>query len=102
MAAIGLQKTLSRELSPNLRSHAILTGAHETQRIRNLMNEAAERGEYEDYEAALASREAGIPVGSVGKPIDLGNTVACLCSEKAGYMNGVAVLIDDGERYSTL
>lgn len=102
MAAIGLQKTLSRELAPEVRSNAVLPGAHENKRIRDLMNEAVKRGEYEDYDTALASRESGIPVGSVGDPIDLGNIVAFLCSDKAGYINGVAVLIDGGEYRSTL
>ena len=102
MAVIGLQKTLSRELAPEVRTNAVLPGAHETSRIRNLLTESVDRGEYPDYEAARADREAGIPVGFVGAPMDLGNAVAFLCSEKARYLNGIAVPVDGGEHRSTL
>lgn len=102
MAVIGIQKTLSRELAPEVRANAVLPGAHETSRIQNLMTEAVERGEYDDYEAARADRVSGIPVGFMGGPADLGNAVAFLCSEQARYLNGVAVPVDGGEHHSTL
>jgi NAD(P)-dependent dehydrogenase (short-subunit alcohol dehydrogenase family) len=102
MAVVGLQKTLSRELAPAVRTNALLPGAHETSRIQNLMSEAVARGEYDDYEAARADRVAGIPVGFMGAPLDLGNAVAYLCSEQARYVNGVAIPVDGGEHRSTL
>ncbi len=102
MAVIGLQKTLSRELAPAIRTNAVLPGAHETTRIQNLMSEAVERGEHDNYELARADRVAGIPVGFMGEPLDLGNAVAYLCSEQARYINGVALMIDGGEHRSTL
>jgi NAD(P)-dependent dehydrogenase (short-subunit alcohol dehydrogenase family) len=102
MAVIGLQKTLSRELAPDVRANAVLPGAHETSRIQNLLSEAVERGEYEDYESARADRVGGIPVGFMGAPLDLGNAVAYLCSEQARYINGAAIPVDGGEHRSTL
>jgi NAD(P)-dependent dehydrogenase (short-subunit alcohol dehydrogenase family) len=102
MAVIGIQKTLSRELAPDVRSNAVLPGAHETSRIQNLMTEAVGRGEYNDYEAARQDRIGGIPVGFMGAPVDLGNVVAYLCSEQARYINGVAIPVDGGEHRSTL
>lgn len=102
MAVIGLQKTLSRELAPEVRVNAVMPGAHETQRIRNLMDAAVERGEYDTYDDAIADRISGIPVGFMGEPLDLGNVVAFFCSEEARYLNGVAVPIDGGEHRSTL
>jgi 3-oxoacyl-[acyl-carrier protein] reductase len=102
MAVIGLQKTLSRELAPEVRSNAVLPGTHETQRLIDLSEAAVERGEYEDYDAAIASREASIPTGEVGDPMDLGNTVAYLCSDPAAFVNGETVFVDGGAHHSTL
>lgn len=102
MAVIGFQKTLSRELAQEVRVNAVMPGAHETQRIRDLMDAAVERGEYDTYDEAIADRISGIPVGFMGEPLDLGNVVAFLCSEEARYLNGVAVPIDGGEHRSTL
>ena len=102
MAVMGLQKTLSRELAPEVRVNAVLPGAHETQRIQNLMSSAVDRGEFDSYDEAIADRVAGIPVGFMGEPLDLGNVVAFLCSAEARYVNGVAIPIDGGEHHSTL
>jgi len=102
MSVIGLQKTLSRELAPEVRVNAVLPGAHETRRIRNLLEDAVDRGEFDSYEAALGNRVDGIPVDRMGAPMDLGNVVAFLCSAEARYLNGVAVPVDGGEHRSTL
>lgn len=102
MAVMGLQKTLSRELAPEVRVNAVLPGAHETQRIQELMDSAVDRGEFDSYDEAIADRVAGIPVGFMGEPLDLGNVVAFLCSAEARYVNGVAIPIDGGEHRSTL
>jgi 3-oxoacyl-[acyl-carrier protein] reductase len=102
MAVIGMQKTLSRELAPEVRANAVLPGAHETSRIQNLMSDAVDRGEHDDYEAAREARMSGIPVGFMGAPTDLGNAVAFLCSDSARYLNGVAVPVDGGEHRFTL
>lgn len=102
MAVIGLQKTLSRELSPSVRSNAVLPGSHETRRIERFLTEAVEQGDYDDYQSAIDMQLDQIPVGFIGKPIDLGNTVAFLCSEQARYLNGIAIPVDGGEHRSTL
>ncbi|MFB6121926.1 MAG: SDR family oxidoreductase [Haloferacaceae archaeon] len=102
MSVVGLQKTLSRELAPDVRVNAVLPGAHETRRIRDLMDDAVDRGEYETYDEAIADRVDGIPVGFIGDPLDLGNLVAFLCSDEARYLNGVAIPVDGGEHRSTL
>lgn len=102
MSVIGLEKTLSKELAPDIRVNAVLPGAHETARIEELLTDAVERGEYESYEKARAARGEGIPVGRVGDPIELGDTVAFLSSPRSGYINGVAIPIDGGSSSSNL
>jgi 3-oxoacyl-[acyl-carrier protein] reductase len=61
-----------------------------------------ERGEAESYEAALASREAAVPLDRLGDPMELGDTVAFLSSPRSGFVNGQAIGIDGGRGSSTL
>lgn len=102
MAVIGLEKTLSKEFAPDVRVNAVLPGSHETSRIRYLIEQAVKRGEYKDYEEGLAARGAKTPLGRIGDPIELGNTVAFLSSPKSGYINGTAITVDGGSGASNL
>jgi 3-oxoacyl-[acyl-carrier protein] reductase len=102
MAVIGLEKTLSKELAPEVRSNSVLPGPHETSRIEDLVDQAVERGDYEDYEEGLADWGDGIPVGRIGEPGELGDTVAFLSSSKSTYINGVSIPIEGGAGASNL
>jgi len=102
MGVIGLEKTLSRELAPEIRVNAVLPGSHETSRTEDLVEAAVERGEYESYEEGIQARGQGVPVGRIGEPMELGDTVAYLCSDRAGYVNGETVVIDGGSGRSNL
>ena len=101
MAVIGLEKTLSKEFAPEVRANAVLPGSHETSRIENLIDSAIERGDYDSYEEGLAAW-TGNPLGRIGDPMELGNTVAFLSSPKSGYINGAALPIDGGSTGSNL
>ena len=48
---------------------------------------------YVEYEGADALQQ---PVGRVGNPMDIANTVLFLCSEKAGFITGENICIDGG------
>lgn len=102
MSVIGLEKTLSQELAPDVRANAVLPGPHETSRIEDLVSEAVDRGEYDSYEAGLESRASGIPLERLGDPMELGNTVAFLSSPASGFINGAAIPIDGGGGKSNL
>ncbi len=102
MSVIGLEKTLSKELAPDVRVNAVLPGMIETARVEELLTDAVDRGEYDTYEGALESRGNSIPVGRIGEPQDLGDLVAFLSSPKAGYITGVAIPIDGGAGASNL
>jgi len=95
MSVVGLEKTLSKELGPDVRANAVLPGSHETSRIRELVDQAIERGEYDSYEEGLADWVDN-PLDRTGDPVELGNTVAFLSSPKSGYVNGQAIVIDGG------
>ncbi|WP_050032159.1 SDR family oxidoreductase [Halorubrum halophilum] len=101
MSVVGLEKTLSKELGPDVRANAVLPGSHETSRIRELVDQAIERGEYDSYEEGLADWVDN-PLDRIGDPIELGNTVAFLSSPKSGYVNGQAIVIDGGGGSSNL
>ena len=96
MSVVGLEKTLSQELAPEVRANAVLPGPHETSRIEELVEQSVERGEYDSYEEGLAARAEGIPLERIGDPRELGEVVAFLCSPRSSYLNGVAIPIDGG------
>ncbi len=102
MGVIGLEKTLSKEFAPEVRANAVLPGPHETARIRELVEQAVDRGEYDSYDEGLAARGSSIPLERIGGPMELGNTVAYLSSPLSGFVNGVAVPIDGGSGASNL
>ena len=102
MGVVGLEKTLSRELAPEVRANTIMPGSHETARIRELVEESVERGEYDSYEEGLEARGKEVPLGRIGDPMELGDAVAFLCSERAGFVNGEALMIDGGAGASNL
>ncbi|WP_440767017.1 SDR family oxidoreductase [Natronorubrum sp. DTA7] len=96
MTVIGLEKTLSRELAPEVRFNSVLPGPIETERTRELLEQAIERGEFDSYEEGLAAKGSTNPLERIGRPMELGNTVAFLCSPASAFINGVAVPIDGG------
>ncbi|WP_224270351.1 SDR family oxidoreductase [Haloprofundus salinisoli] len=97
---IGLVKSLSRELAPDVRVNAVLPGAHETSRVEELVEDAVERGDVDSYEEGLQGWSDGIPMGRIGKPEELGDTVAFLASDRASFVNGVALPVDGGKMRS--
>lgn len=102
MAVIGLEKTLSRDLAPDVRVNAVLPASIESPGVRQLLEDAVARGEHVSYEAARDARVDGVPLDRLGQPIELGDTVAFLCSERAGYITGAAIPIDGGATHSNL
>lgn len=102
MSVIGLEKTLSTEFAPDVRVNAVLPGTHETPRIQDLVEQEVERGEYDSYEEGLAARGQNTPLDRIGDPMELGDTVAFLCSPRSGYINGQAIVIDGGSGESNV
>ena len=102
MTVIGLMKTLSKELGPEIRVNAVLPGSHETSRIEDLINTQVENGEFENYQEALAARSKNVPLKEIGDPENFGNLIAFLSSPKSNYINGSSIVIDGGESRSNL
>lgn len=101
-SVIGLEKTLAIELAPEVRANAVLPGTHETGRIRELIQQGIDRGDYGSYEEGLTDWSDGIPAGRVGNPQELGDVVAFLSSPRSGFVTGAAIPVDGGRSRSNL
>lgn len=95
-SVVGLVKTLSREFAPEVRVNTVLPGAHETGRIKDLIEAAVERGEFDNYEDGYADWADDIPLDRIGQPRELGDVVTFLTSERASYVTGAALPVDGG------
>ncbi len=102
MSVIGLMKTLSKELGPEIRANSVLPGPHKTSRIKELIEEELERGNIDSYDEGLERWTENIPLNRLGKPIELGELVAFLSSPKSNFINGAAIPIDGGGSSSNL
>ncbi|MGM0605928.1 MAG: SDR family oxidoreductase [Halobacteriota archaeon] len=92
MSVLGLEKSLASELAPDVRVNALLPHLHDTPRIQELVSQGLD----------LQSRRADLPMGRIGRPEELGEVVAFLCSPRSSFVNGVALPHDGGAMQSTL
>jgi NAD(P)-dependent dehydrogenase (short-subunit alcohol dehydrogenase family) len=93
-AGMALTKALSKELGADgIRANAVLIGLAESGQWDRL---AAARGiDVGDLYATMA-RDAGIPLGRVGKGEEFADLVSFLLSARASYLSGIAVNFDGG------
>jgi 3-oxoacyl-[acyl-carrier protein] reductase len=82
-------KTLARHVAGDgVTVNSVLPGRIATDRIRQVYG-----GSLEDAQRAAA---AEIPAGRLGEPREMAAAAAFLCSERASYVTGVALLVDGG------
>jgi 3-oxoacyl-[acyl-carrier protein] reductase len=88
----GFTKTLAIELGPfGITANAVAPGFIVTDMTAAT---AARIGvPFDDFQAAAASQ---IPVRRVGQPEDVGNVIAFLCSEGAGFVSGQVIYVAGG------
>ena len=79
----------------NVTINNMLPGKIDTDRIRQTIDYAAERGGVSFDTEAERQREA-IPAKRLGTPEEFGATCAFLCSVHAGYITGQNILLDGG------
>ena len=92
----GFSKTLSTELAPHgITSNIVAPGSILTDRTYDLASQFAKAsgGTVED---AIARLEKDIPMKRIGRPPELGATVAFLASERASFITGAVIPVDGG------
>jgi 3-oxoacyl-[acyl-carrier protein] reductase len=100
IAIAGLVRTLARELGPkNIRVNGILPGYIKTDRVDEVLNDAARRRSITP-EQALKDLEGEIPLGHIGSPTELARTVVFLGSEMSSYVSGALIPVDGGLLHS--
>jgi 3-oxoacyl-[acyl-carrier protein] reductase len=87
-ATLAAFKTLARQVaSDGVTVNSLLPGRIATQRIIELSG---------SLQAAQKAAAEEIPAGRLGRVDEFGAAAAFLCSEPAGYISGVALLVDGG------
>jgi 3-oxoacyl-[acyl-carrier protein] reductase len=99
LATTGYLKSLAWEVAPEgITVNAVLPGRILTDRIRELSSDRA-RAEGITLEEAIEAEARALPVRRLGDPQDVGDLVAFLASERAGYVTGCMIQVDGG-RYA--
>jgi NAD(P)-dependent dehydrogenase (short-subunit alcohol dehydrogenase family) len=93
-AGMSLTKVLSKELGPDgIRVNAVLVGMIQS----GQWNRRAETsGKPAETFFAERSKEAGVPLGRIGRAEEFADVVAFLLSARASYVTGTAVNVDGG------
>lgn len=95
-ALLAYTKSVSQELArDNVLVNNVAPGYTGTERLVELAETLA-RARGHTVEDVYAAWEANIPMGRLGRPEELANTVAFLCSEASSYVTGVTLQVDGG------
>lgn len=95
-ASTAFAKTLSMEVaSSGIRVHTVMSGPMMTNRVNELGKTAATKKGI-PFEQWKREAESGTPLGRFGDPVEFGEFVAFLASDRASYMNGTCVAFDGG------
>lgn len=92
----ALTKTMSNQVAgDNVLVNALLPGHIMTDRQKHLAKiRAAEQNK--SVEQVKAENEQTIPLRRYGRPEEIGEVIAFLCSERASYITGVSLQVDGG------
>jgi NAD(P)-dependent dehydrogenase (short-subunit alcohol dehydrogenase family) len=87
-AVIGLTRQMAVEYGPNgIRVNAVCPGHIVTERVQP---------QWDAHPDGLRFFEQQYPVRRVGKPVDIANAIAFLCSDQASFITGHALAVDGG------
>ena len=88
-AVVGLTKAAALEYAADgIRINAVCPGIIDTPMMDRLIG-----GREADYEATIPTRQ---PIGRLGTPAEIAESVAWLCSDAASLVTGLAMAVDGG------
>lgn len=92
----AMSRLQARELGPHgITVNCVLPGSTETDRQTHLLEvRAGKSGRGVDEERRLAAE--AVPVRRLAKASEIGDVIAFLASERAGYVSGAQVVVDGG------
>lgn len=89
---IGLVRSIAVDFgSQGIRANVVVPGVTDTPGLHGWYSV-----EGHDPAAGIAKAAALSPLGRVGRPSDLAETVAFLCSDRAQYITGATIVVDGG------
>ncbi len=95
---LNLVKSLSWELAPqNIRVNSVLLGLILTAQWERRFEQRTESEMSRDAWLAELARKRAIPLGRVGMPEEVGDTIVFLASPRASYITGATVEISGGQ-----
>ncbi len=103
----GMMKAIMPDLAKDgITINLVLPGIFRTGRISPALDDdtspAGSPGQADQATLAQIARIAAVPMGRLGEPIELGDLVAFLASERASYITGAVYQIDGGAIKSNL
>ncbi len=89
-------KTLSNEIAQfGITVNNILPGPIDTKRLHAIIADQAQKKGVSEEEME-STWKLSVPARRFGKPKEIGSLVTFLCSEEAGYINGINIPVDGG------
>jgi NAD(P)-dependent dehydrogenase (short-subunit alcohol dehydrogenase family) len=99
-STVGLLKSVADEVARfGITINTIAPGWIAT-RTTNWYLETHEGLATDEARAAWLIDRAGVPAGRAGRPEEIASTIAYLCSDLAGYVNGHYIAVDGGQHRS--
>ncbi len=97
LAVVGLAKTQAIELAPyNILVNSICPGPIATDRLAELTQQYAARGNISFEDARQRLWLSQIPLGRLGEPREFADLAVFLASERASFITGCTIQVDGG------